>query len=262
MDIGADAAAFFARLSQELFGEPEELVTLQRIAERAVDVVPACDWSAISLRRRRGRVETVAVSSPVVEELVGWQYTLGEGPCLDPVSEQDSWVVDDVRNDGRWPRWAGRVADAGIGSILSVRLSTETETLGALDLYAAQPFAFDTDNVDRALIFASHAATAAGAARLVTGLQTAIQSRHLIGVAQGIIMQRYDLTMDASFEVLRRYSSNANLTLRDVARMVVERRLLPDRYTDLTGPGGPLDADPGSGPDAGQEDGQPDVTPC
>ena len=236
MDIGADAAAFFARLSRELLEEPEELVTLQRIAERAVDVVPACDWSAISLRRRRGRVETVAVSSPVVEELVGWQYTLDEGPYLDPVSEQDSWAVDDVRTDGRWPRWAARVAEAGVGSILSVRLSTETETLGALDLYAAQPLAFDTDNVDRALIFASHAATAAGAARLVTGLQTAIQSRHLIGVAQGIIMQRYDLTMDASFEVLRRYSSNANIKLRDVARMVVERRLLPDSYTELTDP--------------------------
>lgn len=234
MDDAADTAVFFARLSRELLDHPEELVTLQLITERAVDIVPACDSSGISLRRRRGQVEAMAASSPEAEQYDAWQYELGEGPSLDALADEETCLVHDVRSDARWPAWAARVAEAGVGSVLSVRLATESDTIGSLNLYAAKPFAFDADNVDRALLFASHAATAANAARLVTGLQAAVRSRHLIGVAQGIIMQRYDMSMDASFEVLRRYSSHANIKLREVAALVIEQRLLPARYIDLT----------------------------
>jgi AmiR/NasT family two-component response regulator len=73
------------------------------------------------------------------------------------------------------------------------------------------------------------------AARLVSGLQTAVQSRHLIGVAQGILMNRYELTLEQSFEVLRRFSSQANIKLRDLATTVIEHRRLPDLDSeDLT----------------------------
>jgi AmiR/NasT family two-component response regulator len=59
-------------------------------------------------------------------------------------------------------------------------------------------------------------------------LQTAVQSRLLIGVAQGIVMNRYELTLEQSFEVLRRFSSQANIKLRDLAAAVIEHRRLPD----------------------------------
>jgi len=95
--------------------------------------------------------------------------------------------------------------------------------------------AFTPDDIDVALIFAAHATNAMSAARLVTGLQTAVQSRHLIGVAQGILMNRYELTLEQSFEVLRRFSSQANVKLRDLAATVIERRRLPDLDSeDLT----------------------------
>lgn len=222
------AAAFFARISRELMNEPEELTTLQRMAERAVEVVPACDFCGISLRRKRGRVETVAATSPLADACDRLQYELGEGPCLEAVWDDESYLTQDTSSDGRWPRWGPRVAAEGAGSVLSLRLSTEDETLGALNLYAVGTNAFDRDDVDVALIFASHATTALNAARTVSGLQTALQSRHLIGVAQGILMARYDLTMAQSFEVLRRYSSHTNVKLRDVAQSVVDNSALPD----------------------------------
>ena len=60
----------------------------------------------------------------------------------------------------------------------------------------------------------------------------------MIGVAQGIIMQRYDMTLEASFEVLRRYSSHSNRKLRDVAQLVVDQRALPDHLdVDAAGSG-------------------------
>jgi AmiR/NasT family two-component response regulator len=61
----------------------------------------------------------------------------------------------------------------------------------------------------------------------------------VIGAAQGIIMQRYDMTLEASFEVLRRYSSHSNRKLRDVAQLVVDQRVLPDQLdVDGVGSGG------------------------
>jgi AmiR/NasT family two-component response regulator len=56
----------------------------------------------------------------------------------------------------------------------------------------------------------------------------ALDSRKLIGQAQGILMERFDLDDTHAFEVLRRYSQDSNIKLRDVAQIVVETRRLPD----------------------------------
>ena len=44
-------------------------------------------------------------------------------------------------------------------------------------------------------------------------------------------MERYALDADHAFEVLRRYSQNSNMKLRNVAEMVVGTRRLPDGST-------------------------------
>jgi GAF domain-containing protein len=227
MDANTSGAAFFARLSTDLLQLKDEVPTLQRVVDRAVEVVGPCDWCGISIRKRKDRVETVAASSRVARVCDALQYELGEGPCLEAIWDTDCYLTHAAAADRRWPRWGPRVAKEGVGAVLSIPLVTENETLGALNLYSARPHAFLTDDVDLALVFAAHATNAMSTARLVTGLQTAVRSRHLIGVAQGILMTRYELTMDQSFEVLRRFSSHANIKLRDLAAVVVETRRLP-----------------------------------
>ena len=228
VDTDPNEAAFFARLSTDLLELHEEEPTLQRVVDRAVEVVGACDWCGISLRKRRNKVETAAASSEVAQRCDQLQYDLGEGPCLEAIWDNDWYAIHDTSTDTRWPRWGPKVAGQGVGSVLSIQLATEMETLGALNLYAGPVHAFTLDDIDLALIFAAHATNALSAARLVTGLQTAVQSRHLIGVAQGILMNRYELTLEQSFEVLRRFSSQANVKLRDLAAAVIEHRRLPD----------------------------------
>jgi hypothetical protein len=232
VEHGADTAAFFARLSHDLV-DAEERVILQRIAEGAVDAVQGCDASALALYRRRGDVSTEVATSSRITELLARQRELDEGP--DGGGADGLQLVPDVRADTRWPRWARHAGDAGVGSALAVRLDGGPEQLGTLHLYAAHPQAFSPEAVDRARVFALQAAATVGSARLVNGLRTAVQSRHLIGIAQGILMQRYELDVDASFEVLRRYSSHANIKLRDVAQLVVDQGLLPRSSTDLDG---------------------------
>jgi transcriptional regulator with GAF, ATPase, and Fis domain len=221
------AAVFFARISAELMEEKAELSTLRRIVERAVDVVPACDHSGISLRRRHHRVETLATSSEVAATCDALQYELEEGPCLDAIWQEACYLTTDTSNDNRWPRWGPRVAEQGVGSVLSIRLSTSTETLGALNLYADEVDAFGRDDVDLAMIYAQHATNAMSAALLVSGLRAAVDGRHVIGVAQGILMSEHGLDLQQAFEVLRRYSNHANVKLREVAAHVVENGSLP-----------------------------------
>lgn len=226
MDAKA-TATFFARVSRDLMEEHAELPTMRRIAERAVQLVPGSDHCGISLRRRRHRVEPVAATSALAQECDALAYELEEGPCLEAVWDNGAHLTNDTSTETRWPRWAPRVAERGIGSVLGLHLATSTETLGALTLYAEAKGAFDPDDVDLALIYALHAANAMSSARLVEGLQIAVKSRHLIGIAQGILMQNYSIDIDQAFEVLRRYSSHTNIKLREVAEQVIERRDLP-----------------------------------
>ena len=234
MDNQAELAAYFATVSRDLLMRSDEQLTFDRIAQRAVEVIPACDFVGITLRRRRGRPESVAVTDEAARNCDDWQYELEEGPCLSAIAEDETYLLDDVARDPRWPRWGPRAAEAGAGSIFSIRMADDDSALGALNMYARKPHAWDSDSIDLALVFASHAATAISNTQLVSGLQTALQSRHLIGVAQGILMAQYDMGLETAFEVLRRYSSHANVKLREVAKRVVELRALPDDYSELT----------------------------
>ena len=239
MSSASELAASFARVSRDLLTPADGELTFERIAERAVELVPRCEAASITLRRKRGRTETVAATAELAKICDALQYELDEGPCVEAVSSAEAYHIPDIATELRWPRWAPRAAEVGCGSVLSVRLADDKDVLGAINLYATERHAYDTDATDVALVFASHAATAINHARLVDGLQTALQSRHLIGVAQGILMAQYDMGMETAFEVLRRYSSHANVKLRDVALRVVELRALPEDYADA----GRADAD-------------------
>ncbi|MFC7496110.1 MULTISPECIES: GAF domain-containing protein [unclassified Nocardioides] len=217
----------FAELSTALTAETREDVTFDILVRRAVEVIPGCDAASVTLRKRRGRAETVAATDDNVAAIDAVQYAVGEGPCLDAAFDRGNVVVSDVSTDPRWPRWAAQASELGVGSALAVRLHTERETLGALNLYSRTPGGFDDEAVDVALIFAAHATHAASKARLVTGLQSALESRHAIGIAQGVLAVKYGISYERAFEVLHRYSNDTNTKLRDVAARVLDMRDLP-----------------------------------
>lgn len=236
MDAGAGVARRFATISGELLSEPDEPATLGRIGAGAIEVVPGADFCALALLRRRGKIETAASTDPVADEVDALQYSLNEGPILDAVLETGSVLARDLRDEPRWPHWAPRAAERGIRASLSIRLASRHESLGALNLYGSQPGAFDEDSIDLGLIYARHATEAVRQARLATGLRVALESRHLIGMAQGVVAARYDLSYERAFEVLHRYSNEHNVKLRMVAQQVVEQRRLPDASRGQTRP--------------------------
>src|SRR5690606_1122688 len=101
---------------------------------------------------------------------------------------------------------------------MGLRLFTEQATLGGLNLYSTQTDTIDPDVQHVAELFATHAALALGRARHVEDLNTALQTRKVIGQAIGIVMERYQLDEDRAFQFLVRVSSHSNVKLRDVAQ--------------------------------------------
>jgi GAF domain-containing protein len=152
----------------------------------------------------------------------------GEGPDFSALGDKLSVIVDDTTTDRRWPQWADMVASAGIRSLLNVRLYTTVSTIGTLNLYGRRPHQFSADDQAVAHVLARHAAVAIGAARKERNLWQAVDARKRIGQAQGILMERYDLTEDKAFAVLLRYSQDKNIKLRLVADQLVEQGSLPD----------------------------------
>ena len=52
---------------------------------------------------------------------------------------------------------------------------------------------------------------------LLAGLEVALLTRDIIGQAKGILMERYRITADEAFELLRTASQHKNRKLRDLA---------------------------------------------
>jgi hypothetical protein len=112
--------------------------------------------------------------------------------------------------------------------MLGIRLHTTATTIGSLNLYDTRPDHFTEEDRDVAHIFARHAAVALSSARETANLCKAIDARRLIGQAQGILMERFDMDADQAFAVLRRYSQDHNVKLHVVAERLISTRTLTE----------------------------------
>jgi hypothetical protein len=155
------------------------------------------------------------------------QEQLGEGPSVDAATTGTVVSAADLSQEPRWPVFAPRALAAGVRSVLSI--ATEPEQGVALSLYAGEPSAFDADTVARAKPFVSHVGLVLGTFKMheqdtaiVEQLRVGLESRTLIGQAQGILMERERITAEAAFAILRTASQNTNVKLRDIAVRVVE----------------------------------------
>lgn len=220
-------AVDFAHIAMSLHGEDGEAATLDRIAELACETV-ASDMCGIMLVHRGHRVETAAVTDERVRQADRWQLELGEGPCLEAIDKDAVFIIDDTATESRWQPWCAKVATLGVVSVLSVRLFTQHKTIGCLNIYSAQRAHFSATDAQIGLIFGGHASVAIASARTEAELRDAIDGRHTIGLAQGMLMERFHLDQDQAFAVLRRYSQDRNIKLRSVAGHLVKTRQLPE----------------------------------
>lgn len=234
-----DDPAAFAALATELHAEPDETRAAELIVTRLTGVLPGADHLSLTVRPNRQsrqarpdqprELKLLASSDEVAESATALQLGDVEGPVSDRFEEQ-LWVRSgEVGRDARWPTWGPQAAGLGIGSVLGVQLLDRGRPGGVLTIYADDVGRFgERSAVDLALVVAEHASTALASARLATNLRAALGSRHVIGMAQGIVMEKFDVTERQSFDLLRRLSSAGQHKLRDVAAHIVDTRTLPE----------------------------------
>src|SRR5262245_49648636 len=226
MSPEADALEF-AKLAEALQAAPPPTETAQEIVEYVRGQLDA-NHAGLTLILPRRRLKTVAATDELVEHADRLQYELDEGPCRDSSWHRETLLASDLGTDQRWPQWAAKVSGLGVASVLAVELTNvEDRRIGSINVYWTHRRDFTPDDVAFANIFARHAALALSMSMNEAGLNTALDTRKLIGQAQGLLMERYHLDEARAFEVLRRYSQDHNVKLRRVAEHLIETRRLP-----------------------------------
>ncbi|MEU3484473.1 GAF and ANTAR domain-containing protein [Streptomyces massasporeus] len=214
-----------ASMARDLLAQDSVDTTLEHITRAATQHVTGCDAAGILLLHGK-RVETLAPTHDLVVESDRLQERLAEGPCFDAArtstGERVFRISDFTTEQFRWPAYASRARDLGVGSMMGFLLYTDDEDLGALNLYSHRAGSFTDDSETAGWLLASHAAVAFSSARSHAQMEQAMATRHVIGEAMGILMGSHRLTEEQAFDVLRRYSQEKNIKLREVARRVCE----------------------------------------
>ncbi|MFE7170139.1 GAF and ANTAR domain-containing protein [Streptomyces sp. NPDC057616] len=222
----AEFAQQMASLARDLLAQTSVDATLERITASAVELVDGCDAAGI-LVLHGSQVQTLAPTEQLVNDSDRLQERLREGPCFDAARTKDGERVfripDFTEKQPRWPAFGPQAHELGIGSMMGFLLYTDEEELGALNIYSRRPGVFTEASELAGWLLASHAAVSFSSARTHSQLEKALSTRHTIGEAMGIVMGSHRLSEDQAFDVLRRYSQENNVKLREVARLVCER---------------------------------------
>lgn len=224
--IDTRAADQFAEAARALATERKLEPALESVVRLALDTA-ACDFACVTLRKGKEKFETISASDERAVEADHLQYEFNQGPCIDALWNNGIYVSHDLAKDPRWPLWGPRVSELGLNSIISVHLFTDRLALGALNLYSAGSRRYTLEDLEVARVVAAHASVALARLRVESDLWAAVDSRHLVGQAQGILMERFKIGSEQSFALLKRYSQQYNVKLNDIASGLVRTGELP-----------------------------------
>jgi transcriptional regulator with GAF, ATPase, and Fis domain len=214
--------------ARELQEQHDPAATVKNAVELLVRNVEGCDTASVSLVHAKRRVDTPAASDTLATTCDRLQQELGEGPCLDAIWEDETVYVPNLATDLRWPNWAHQVTEAtGVRSVLTFRLFTIQDILGALSMYSTKADAFSAEDKAEGWALAAQIAIAVAAAQRLEQYETALDSRTVTAQACGLVMERYNIDAVRAFAVLTRISQTQNIKLRAVAAELVLTRHLP-----------------------------------
>jgi GAF domain-containing protein len=179
--------------------------------------------------RHVGGALTVASSDSFARAVDEVQYQRGAGPCLQALDSGLEVAMPDSEAETRWGGYPAQAAKHGVRSSLSLPLTVDDRTVGAMNHYSSSPHAFDDDDtLSRARGLAGYTGTLLGVvlhqsvqAELTDQLRQALATRSVIDQAMGILMAQRGCTSEEAFALLRRTSQDSNRKLRDIATIVV-----------------------------------------
>lgn len=106
--------------------------------------------------------------------------------------------------------------------MMSLSLSIAPNQNSALNLYAREREAFDDEAETTGNLFSLQAAILLFGVNDAEHLRRALESRDLIGQAEGVLTERFHLGDDDSFQMLVEASQTTNTKLVDLARWLLD----------------------------------------
>lgn len=224
-----DFSESLAALSVYFAGDTSLSETLERVAELTLKAVGSAAFAGITMIVE-GQERTAVFTDQRSPELDQAQYDTNSGPCVDAFHVGEIFTIDDTRTESRWPEFCRAADAAGIRSMLSLPLSVNGGTVGALNLYAVAPESFPLEVRDRAAQFAMPAAVVLAnaqaywdARQLSARLSDAMSFRAVIEQAKGVLIAAQGCTADEAFDLLVKASQRENIKLREIASRIVGR---------------------------------------
>lgn len=223
----------FVRLTDTLVDEYDVVDLLQNLVDSVVDIFDA-SAAGILLANQHQELEVVASTSERSSFVGLLQLDAGEGPCVEcfatgrPVS-----VSDRAEMQRRWPAFAAASVESGYAAVHAIPMRLRDTTLGSLNLFRETEGELNPDDAlaaqaltDVATISILQQRTLEQAALTQAQLQRALDSRVVIEQAKGFVAYTHSVDIEAAFVLLRQYARAHQERLADVARAVVERRLV------------------------------------
>jgi transcriptional regulator with GAF, ATPase, and Fis domain len=216
----SEYAGRMAELARDLRSQTTSGPTLDHVVRATAELVKGCADVAVTLADADGVHTRASLGVGIAERSDRLQAQYGEGPVVDAAWDSPLVVAGDLPHDAPWPRWGSALAEElGVRSVLVVQLFTHEEhELGALQLFATSPHAFDGDAVGEVMGIAGQAAVALAAVANLEDLERSLTRRTAVGQATGILMERYGLDQHAAFEVLRRTSQESGRMVHELAQ--------------------------------------------
>jgi hypothetical protein len=227
-----------AELGNALAGADGALSAADRLCHACVTLLDV-DGAAVSLMYDGSTRGTFGSSSELSRRLDEFQFTYGEGPCLDAVSSGLPVLVSDFRDPAelRWPVFGRAVLDSGVRAVFALPVTIARSPVGALDLFSSRPGPMSTDGLDGGLWAAELAALplldlmrsdmnweAAGEGG--DGWeQVASLERVEVYQATGMMIGELDVDAAEALVRLRAYGFARGMTASEAAWEIVERRV-------------------------------------
>jgi len=201
------------------------------LGHRAVSLVPSCVGLSLGLIKD-GLTFTLVATGSETAAIDAAQYLDG-GPCVEVAQGADPLEVEipDLLDEKRWSAFALTSAAHGVRSSLSLPILSEGRVVGGINLYAAEPNAFEgkQDALASALGASAEGAVAdadlefASRDRAIATPATMTDLR-TVDVAVGMLAAREGTDVDTARSRLEQSAVRAGVTLVQAAEVVKHLR--------------------------------------
>ena len=239
-------------LGASMVGATSALAAADQLCNACVELLEV-DGASVSLMHHGTTRGTFGSSGALSRRLDEFQFTFGEGPCLDAVEQGGPVLVADLGHpkELRWPAFRGAVLDAGVSAVFALPVAIAWSRIGALDLFCNDSGALTHRSLSGGLMAAELAALPLmdlmssdvdwdSAAQGDDGWdQLASLERVEVYQATGMIMASMDVSPTEALVRLRAHSFARGMTASELALAVVDRKMPLDGVDWLRGPDAP-----------------------